>query len=60
MNMLIAGLVLFLGTHLLTTQRDWRAALRKRLGKSRYKLGYATDSLVGLVLMFAVSAHRTV
>jgi uncharacterized membrane protein len=51
MNMLIAGLVLFLGTHLLTTQRDWRAALRKRLGKSRYKLGYATVSLVGLVLI---------
>jgi len=51
MNILIAGLVLFLGTHLLTTQRALRANLRERFGENRYKLGYTALSLVGLTLI---------
>src|SRR6185503_13075330 len=48
---LILGLVIFIGTHLVTTRRDTRAALIARLGEGPYKGLYAAASLVGVVLI---------
>jgi uncharacterized membrane protein len=48
---MIVGLVLFLGVHALTTQRDLRARLIKEMGESGYKVAYALVSLAGLVLI---------
>lgn len=48
---LIAGLVLFLGVHVLTTLRDKRAALIARLGESGYKILYALISFAGIGLI---------
>jgi len=48
---MIVGLVLFLGTHTLTTQRDLRAQLIKAMGESGYKIAYALLSLAGLALI---------
>jgi uncharacterized membrane protein len=48
---MILGLVLFLGTHALTTQRKWRAGLIASWGEPSYKIGYALLSLAGLVLI---------
>jgi uncharacterized membrane protein len=54
---MIAGLVLFLGTHALTTQRDLRARLIKSMGEGGYKAVYALVSLVGLVLIVWGFSH---
>jgi uncharacterized membrane protein len=51
MFLLILGLLLFLGTHLFTTQRGARASLRERFGANGYKIGYTVLSLAGLVLV---------
>ena len=51
MSLLILGLLLFLGTHLFTTQRGLRTSLRERFGENGYKIGYTVLSLVGLVLV---------
>jgi uncharacterized membrane protein len=48
---MIAGLVLFLGVHTLTTRRELRASLIAASGESGYKIGYALVSLLGLVLI---------
>jgi uncharacterized membrane protein len=48
---MILGLVLFLGVHLLTTQRELRASFVNSLGEGGYKLGYALASLAGLALV---------
>jgi uncharacterized membrane protein len=48
---MIGGLVLFIGTHLLTTRRDTRAALIARLGEGGYKGLYSAASIVGVVLI---------
>ena len=48
---MILGLVLFLGIHTLTTQRELRARLIASLGEGTYKIGYALVSLVGLALI---------
>lgn len=48
---MVAGLAVFLGTHLVTTQRDMRAALIARFGASAYKLGYSVLSAIGLALI---------
>ena len=37
---MIAGLVLFLGAHTLTTQRDLRTRLVASMGEGGYKAGY--------------------
>jgi uncharacterized membrane protein len=56
---MIAGLVVFLGTHLVTTQRDLRAAAIARFGASAYKLGYSLLSAIGLVLIvYGFGAYR--
>lgn len=51
MPLLIAGLVVFLGTHLFTTAREPRAALVGRLGEGPYKGLYSLVSLAGIVLI---------
>src|SRR3984893_18694652 len=54
---MILGLVLFLGAHTLTTQRDLRARLIASMGGGGYKAGYAVASLVGLALIVWGFAH---
>jgi uncharacterized membrane protein len=54
---MIAGLVLFLGVHTLTTQRDLRAGLIASWGEGGYKIGYALVSLAGLALIVWGFAH---
>jgi len=54
---MILGLVLFLGAHTLTTQRDLRARLIGSMGEGGYKAGYALVSLVGLALIVWGFAH---
>jgi uncharacterized membrane protein len=48
---MILGLVLFLGTHLVSTKRGLRAELIAKHGESLYKLGYALASALGLALI---------
>lgn len=49
--LLIAGLALFLGTHLVTTQRALRARLIGRMGEGGYKAVYAVASFAGIALI---------
>ena len=51
MPVLVAGLVLFLGTHVFTTRRGSRAALIERWGEAPYKIAYSLLSLLGLILV---------
>jgi uncharacterized membrane protein len=56
---MVAGLVVFLGTHLVTTQRDFRAALIARYGASVYKVAYSVLSAIGLLLIvYGFSRYR--
>jgi uncharacterized membrane protein len=48
---MVLGLALFLGAHLLPTQRKLRARAVMSLGEGGYKIGYALVSLAGLVLI---------
>ena len=48
---LILGLAVFIGTHLLTTRRDTRAALIARFGEGSYKALYSLVSIIGVVLI---------
>lgn len=48
---MIAGLALFLGVHLVTTQRDLRARLIANYGESVYKIAYTAISFAGLALI---------
>jgi uncharacterized membrane protein len=54
---MILGLVLFLGVHTLTMQRDLRARLVASMGEGGYKIGYALLSLLGLALIVWGFAH---
>jgi uncharacterized membrane protein len=54
---MIVGLVLFLGVHTLTTQRDLRDSVIASIGESGYKIGYALVSLAGLALIVWGFAH---
>jgi uncharacterized membrane protein len=51
MDILILGLIVFLGIHTLTTMRTTRAAAIGRLGEGPYKGLYSLISAVGLVLI---------
>lgn len=51
LSVMILGLVLFLGVHLISTRRDLRARLIARPGEGVYKTGYALVSLAGLALI---------
>jgi uncharacterized membrane protein len=57
LSVMIAGLVLFLGVHTLTTQRGLRTSLVDSIGDGAYKVGYALVSLVGLALIVWGFAH---
>ena len=59
MPMLIAGLVLFLGIHLLPALRGRRAALVQRWGEQRYKGIFTLISFAGLALIIAGYASAT-
>ena len=54
---MILGLVLFLGVHTLTTQRDLRARVIAAMGEGGYKIGYALASVAGLALIVWGFAH---
>jgi uncharacterized membrane protein len=54
---MILGLVLFLGVHTLTTQREARARVIATLGEGGYKIGYALVSIAGLALIVWGFAH---
>ncbi len=54
---MILGLVLFLGVHTLTTQRDLRARLIASMGEGTYKVGYALVSLAGVALIVWGFSH---
>ena len=56
---MILGLVLFLGVHTLTTQRELRASVIASTGEGGYKAGYALASLAGLALIvWGYAAYR--
>ena len=48
---MILGLVLFLGIHTLTTQRELRARVIGSMGEGGYKIGYTLASVAGLALI---------
>jgi len=48
---MILGLAVFIGTHVITTQRDTRARLIGRIGEGPYKGLYSVASIVGVVLI---------
>ncbi len=54
---MILGLVLFLGIHTLTTQRELRARVIASAGEGGYKIGYALVSLLGFALIVWGFAH---
>ncbi len=59
MLLLVAGLVVFLGTHAFTMNRSSREALIGRLGEGGYKGVYSLASLVGFVMIvWGFSAYR--
>ena len=59
MLLLIAGLVLFLGTHAVSMARGPRAALVGRLGEGGFKGLYTTLSLLGFALIvYGFGAYR--
>ena len=51
LTVMIAGLVLFLGIHILTTRRDLRARLIASWGEGPYKIGFSLVSAAGLALI---------
>ena len=54
---MILGLVLFLGVHMLTTQRELRARFVTSMGEGGYKIFYSLVSLAGLALIVWGFAH---
>jgi uncharacterized membrane protein len=56
---MMLGLILFLGVHTLTTQRDLRARFIASMGEGGYKIFYALVSLAGLALIvWGFAAYR--
>jgi uncharacterized membrane protein len=51
LSILVLGLAVFTGVHLVTTRRDYRAALIARFGEGPYKALYSVLSIVGVVLI---------
>lgn len=51
MMLLIVGLIVFLGIHLLPTSPDVRDGLRDRLGERNYKIMFSVISLIGFVII---------
>ena len=56
---MILGLVLFLGTHTLTTQRGTRDSVVRSLGEGGYKIVYSLASIGGIALIaYGFSRYR--
>ena len=51
LTIMVAGLVLFLGIHLVTTRRDLRARLIASWGEGGYKIAFSLVSAIGLALI---------
>ncbi|SFV34762.1 NnrU family protein [Hyphomicrobium facile] len=51
MMVLIVGLILFLGVHLIPTQPELRDGLKERIGEGPYKILFSLLSLVGIVVI---------
>jgi uncharacterized membrane protein len=51
MTLLIVGIVLFLGIHLLPSFPQFRAGLVKRIGETGYKIFFSVLSIAGFVLL---------
>jgi uncharacterized membrane protein len=51
MMVLIVGLILFLGIHLVPTQPELRDGLKERIGEGPYKIIFALLSFAGLVVI---------
>ncbi len=64
MNVLILGLLLFLGAHSVRiVGEDWRTSVRARLGEGPWKGGYTAVSLVGFGLIvwgYGMARHSPV
>ncbi len=59
MTILLIGIALFLGVHLLATFRDARENLIKKYGLKNYKLGYSLFAAIGLLLIiWGFGAYR--
>ena len=54
---MIVGLILFVGAHVLTTRREARARLVKSMGEGPYKIVYSLVSLAGIALVVWGFAH---
>ncbi|MGF6310018.1 putative membrane protein [Bradyrhizobium sp. i1.8.4] len=54
---MILGLVLFLGIHVLTSLRDLRAGIVNAIGEGTYKIGYSLVSFAGLALIIWGFGH---
>ena len=57
MTLLIIGIVVFLGIHLLPTFPQFRAGLVERIGESGYKVFFSLLSIAGFVLLIWGFAH---
>lgn len=51
MTLLILGLALFIGVHLVSTMRGFRASLIERMGLSSFKATYSVAVVIGLILI---------
>ncbi|MDE2365216.1 MAG: NnrU family protein [Hyphomicrobiales bacterium] len=51
MTVLVLGLIVFLGVHLVPTSAPGRAQLVAKLGAGGYKIGFSVASLIGFVLI---------
>jgi uncharacterized membrane protein len=57
--LMILGLAVFIGTHVVTTRRDLRAGLIARHGEGTYKIVYSVASIIGVVLIgFGFARYR--
>lgn len=60
MKILLIGIALFLGVHLLATFRDVRENLISKYGLKNYKLGYSLVAAIGLLLIiWGFGAYRS-
>lgn len=50
MTLLVLGLIVFFGVHLVSTSVPARAVLVARLGENGYKIGFSIASLIGLAI----------
>jgi len=58
MTILILGLIIFLGIHLLPTFSNVRAQLISRFGEKRYKRFYSLAALTGLIVIIIGMVYR--